>query len=441
MAASSFVHAVKPVGAGQFACFRIIFGAYLLQHFLWLLPSGAELFSASGVIADPRLNVTHALFPNPLATAWGGRPPFVTGFLVALSLLSVAFAIGWRRHQAALLLWFGWACLFNRNNLISNPSLPYVGLLLLLTVLVPEGESLSVAGSRRRPSEWFFPAAVFWSAWFLMAAGYTFSGIVKLGSPSWVDGSAFRHLLENPLARPGFFRDAFLALPGWAIAGLTWGTLAAEIAFLPLCLHRRGRLIAWTAMLGMHVGILLLVDFADLSFGMVMLHLFTFDPEWFPPRRDSRQSVLLYDGECGLCNFVVRFLIREDRTGRLRFTPLQGEVAQWYLRENGLPTKDFDTIVWVPDWRTQHRGDFRVRTDGVLAALDQIGGVWRVMSWLRAVPAKVRDPLYKIVARIRYALFGVYRPTPLPEESWGERFAVEPANRLERVPPAPTLRG
>lgn len=414
--------ATKNITAGQFGLFRLLFGAYLLQHFLWLLPSGAEIFSGQGVLADPRLNATHGLFPNPLATTWGGTPAFVTGFLAVLAALSAAFMLGLWRRGAALLLWFGWACLFNRNNLISNPSLPYVGLILLFCFLVPEGESLSLGGRRRRPGDWFFPAWVFRGAWFLMAAGYTFSGVVKLGSPSWLDGTAFRHLIDNPLARPGFFRDFFLGLPAGVIALHTWVVLAAEISFLPLSLWWRGRLVAWTGMLVMHLGIILMVDFADLSFGMVMLHLFTFDPDWLSRREDARQPVLLYDGECGLCNAVVRFLLREDPAGRMRFAPLQSEPAQAYLKAQGLPTADFDSLVFVPDWGNPVRGGYRLRTAGVCAAADEIGGLWRVVSWARFLPAVVRDGAYKLVARSRYTLFGEYQPAPLPDPAWEKRF-------------------
>ena len=153
---------------------------------------------------------------------------------------------------------------------------------------MPPGESLRRSGrDDRRAESWYFPAIIFWGVWFLMAGGYTFSGLIKLASPSWVDGTAFRHLLENPLARPGLIRDAFLALPDRAIAMLTWSVLVAEITFLPLACLRMGRLVAWSGMLGMHLGIVLLVDFADLSFGMVMLHLFTFDPDWLPARMRS----------------------------------------------------------------------------------------------------------------------------------------------------------
>ncbi len=40
-------------------------------------------------------------------------------------------------------------------------------------------------------------------------------------------------------------------------------------------------------MLSMHAALLVLVDFADLSLGMVMLHLFTFDPAWLRGARSD----------------------------------------------------------------------------------------------------------------------------------------------------------
>ena len=430
------LHQVKRYGAGQFALFRIIFGAYLLQHFLWLLPNAVELFSVRGVLADPRLNATHGILPNPLATTWGGQPAFVQGFIVALALLSVALLVGWRRRAVALLLWYGWACLFNRNNLISNPSLPYVGLLLLACTLIPPGEPLSVSrDGSHRPREWFMPGLLYWGVWFLMAAGYTFSGIVKLASPSWVDGTAFRHLLENPLARPGVFRDLSLMLPPAGIAVLTWATLAAEIVFLPLSFVARGRVIAWTVMLAMHVGILLMVDFADLSVGMVMLHLFTFDPAWLRAPADARQPVLLFDGECGLCNAVVRLLIWEDAATRLRFAPLQSPPAQAWLAAHGLPTRDFDSVVFVRDWNEPGSRPL-LRTDGVSAALRELGGVGAVLAWLRFVPSILRDLAYKGVGRTRYALFGEYRPTPLPDPAWSDRFLIKPRAEYRETPGA-----
>jgi predicted DCC family thiol-disulfide oxidoreductase YuxK len=135
-----------------------------------------------------------------------------------------------------------------------------------------------------------------------------------------------------------------------------------------------------------------------------------------------RAPVLLYDGECGLCNFVVRLLLRTDRQGRLRFSPLQGEKGQAYLRVWGLPTDDFDSLVFVPDWDAPDRSAPLLRTDGALAAAAVVGGIWRLITWARVLPAWARDLFYKLVARTRYALFGAYRPRPLAKPEWGERF-------------------
>src|SRR5690606_5932540 len=138
-----------------------------------------------------------------------------------------------------------------------------------------------------------------------------------------------------------------------------------------------------------------------------MVHLFTFDGRWVPAKVAAsdtvpgREPLLLYDGECGLCNAVVRFLLREDAAARLRFAPLQSAIGQAALRRLGLSTTDFDSLVFLPD-RTGNV--FSMRTSGVIDVVARIGGVWRALGeTFRLVPAGVRDLTYKAVARTRYA--------------------------------------
>jgi hypothetical protein len=280
------LHGVAPISGRQFAWFRVAFGIYLTIHFAHLLPWGRELFSREGVLADPALNPTHGILPNVLA--WWDSPAVVTAFLAAMVGLAMLLTLGVARRTAAVMLWYGWACLFNRNVLISNPSIAYVGLLLLLTSLVPPTEPRRLLGRKADESEFYFPAGVFHAAWILMAVGYTFSGALKLMSPSWVDGTAFWHVVNNPLARDWWLRDFVVSLPMWTFRGLSWVALGLEILFLPLALWHVTRPIVWGAMVGMHVGIISLVSFADLSAGMLMLHVFTFDPRWVEMARAVR---------------------------------------------------------------------------------------------------------------------------------------------------------
>ncbi len=139
---------------------------------------------------------------------------------------------------------------------------------------------------------------------------------------------------------------------------------------------------------------------------------------------DVRGPVLFFDGECGLCNRLMRFLMRLDPAGRLHFAPLQGRTAQAYLRAHGLPTVDFDTLIFVPAWERRERPEFLVRTSGVIAALRAIGGRGaRLMAgFIAFFPAMARDAGYRVVGRWRYALFGPWRSRPMPRPEWAARI-------------------
>ena len=135
------------------------------------------------------------------------------------------------------------------------------------------------------------------------------------------------------------------------------------------------------------------------------------------------KPVLLYDGTCGLCNRVVRLLLRLDDREVLRFAPLQGPAAQEFLQAHGLPTDNFDTLVFVPDWSRRDAPDFLLRTAGVIAALRQCGGGGRLLADALAIlPTALRDAGYRLVARARYKIFGPWRGGALPRPEWTMRF-------------------
>lgn len=139
--------------------------------------------------------------------------------------------------------------------------------------------------------------------------------------------------------------------------------------------------------------------------------------------------VLLFDGDCGLCNRVVRLLLRLDRRGVLHFAPLQGPAAQDFLRAHRLPTEDFSSMVFVPDWHEANAAgpagtgqpSFLLYTDGAIAALCACGRTG-LAATLRLLPRRWRDAIYRLVGHARYKIFGPWRPRPLPRPEWQGRF-------------------
>jgi len=387
---------------GQYSIFRIFFGCYLLQHFLGLVPWGAELFSNRGALASASASPLIRLFPNVLAIC--DEPRFVTALLILGSLLSVHLAVGFWDRPAAFVLWYLCACLLGRNPLISNPALPFIGWLLLLHTVLPNAPYGSWAARKRDDlgGHWYMPQPAFVLAWVLMAVGYSYSGYTKLVSPSWLDGSALARVLQNPLARPTVLRDLLLTIPPVSLRVLTWAALLLELSFAPLALFRKARPWIWTAMVGLHIALLSLVSFADLTAGMLLFHFFTFDPAWLPRRTPGRSEWLFYDGNCALCHAWVRFVLAEDSGSKtFRLSPLQGHLISSRVQPETRRSLPDSLVVLTEDER------LLTRSAAVLYVLRSLGGLWVLVAVLTAgVPPLVLDWCYDRVAVARKRVFG-----------------------------------
>lgn len=385
---------------GQYSLFRGVLGVYLLAHFLQLLPWGAEMFSNLGVLPDAGLSPFIGLFPNFLGM-WDS--PLAVNLLLSLgAAASLSFAVGFYDRAAGLILWYIWACLLGRNPLIANPSIPYVGWIFLTHAFMPSDPYGSL-GARNRVdpgNNWKIPQEIYAAAWIIMAVSYTYSGYTKLISPSWIDGTAFLMVLQNPLARPGLVRELLLSLPVFILQLATWSALLAELAFLPLALFKKLRPWIWLTLVGMHVGLLTIVSFADLSLGMLMMHFLTFDPEWISPLRSASKDKVFYDGECGLCHGAVRFLLAEDEGSRFHLAALQSEAFRESVSEEerrGLP----DSIVVVCE-----DGEVKTRSSAILYIMKRLGGLWRVIAACGSIlPLSILDKIYDGLAKVRYRIF------------------------------------
>ena len=404
---------------GQYSLFRALFGLYLFFHFVALIPWGSELFSHRGTLAHGALRPLLYLFPNILALS---DPPWlVAALLIISSLASIFFALGAWDRPAAIVQWYVLACLFGRNPLTANPSLPFVGWMLLAHVCLPKAPFGSLAARNRLDPRggWWMAQAIYRAAWIVMALSYSYSGYTKLISPSWVDGSALSRVLDNPLARPTSLREFFLVWPPIYLQLATWGGLALELLYAPLALFRRLRPWLWLLMVMMHLGLITLIDFADLTLGMLLLHGFTFDPAWIAPKSVNQRATVFYDGHCGLCHGFVRFVLAEDRRGsHIFFSPLQGE----HFASSVSPSRR----AGLPDSVVVQTGDGRllVRSAAVIEILQRLGGLWRLIGVMAAcLPQKLLDGCYDLVARLRQKHFTPPAATcPLLPADLQERF-------------------
>lgn len=407
---------------GQYSIVRALFGIYLTVHFVHLLPWAAELFSNAGALPNAATSPFAYVFPNVLSAF--DAPWFATLLVGVAALASIAFAIGAHSKVMAIIIWYIGACLFGRNPLISNPALAFVGWMLLFHAATPGTPygAWSARGRTNPAGDWQLPRSFFTVAWLVMGAGYSYSGYTKLISPSWQDGSAITRVLQSPLARTGPIRDLMLNLPEVILQALTYSTLAIELLTLPLALIGRLRPWLWLGLVGLHIGILTTVAFADLTIGMLLIHLFTFNPAWIPRKKAAHIEQIFYDGSCGLCQRWVRLVLAEDPGPDyiFRFAPLESEAFAAVLQKTGTDRQSVPDSIIV----ATADGQLLTRSAAVFHILNRLGGLWRLAAILGSIiPRQIRDAAYDGIARVRHKFF--QRPTeacPLMPPEMRQRF-------------------
>ena len=153
--------------------------------------------------------------------------------------------------------------------------------------------------------------------------------------------------------------------------------------------------------------IMLNVNFEDLTMGMWNIDFFGFNNAWLKPKGPN--CVVLFDGACGLCNNFINILIKVSQPDRIKIVALQSEAAAKIFDSQ---TKYPDSIIYYAD------GNCLYYSNAVIAIGRNVGGFFRLVSEFYAIlPKKLRDELYKWLAKNRYKFFGKKDTCRLATES------------------------
>lgn len=129
----------------------------------------------------------------------------------------------------------------------------------------------------------------------------------------------------------------------------------------------------------------------------------------------NTQSIVFFDGVCGLCSHTVDLLLRLDKRSRLKFAPLQGTTAEQLVPAS--VRKDLNTFVFSSN------GQLHYRSGAMARILMTIGGPWSIAgALLWVIPFPLRNLGYRMVARLRYRLFGKHESCRLPTVEERRRF-------------------
>lgn len=124
------------------------------------------------------------------------------------------------------------------------------------------------------------------------------------------------------------------------------------------------------------------------------------------------QPVIFYDGDCGLCNRFVQYILKNDDQKQFLFSSQQSDHAM----KVGLPSLNETLFVF-------NKGKLLHRSAAVIEVLKRLGGLHSfVARLLKLFPARFLDFLYNLVAKNRFAILGKNAQCFIPDASQRARF-------------------
>lgn len=309
-------------------------------------------------------------------------------------LLSVVVVIGWFDGPAAALLATVTVGLVVQDTDLSGRLWPLIATLLLHAVAPGAPFGTIMARGRIDPDGgWRLPGWLYLGAWMVLLV----ATVLTVFDPH-PDGTA------------------------WT----SWAKRVGVVTATILASSPRTRRLAWVVVALIWAGVILTDTPGWWLAGLVPVWLLAGDPAWVPPGRhrdgpnDKTGRVwLFYDGNCGLCHRCVRLLLAEDRREvPIRLAPLGGtafnETIEVSMREQ-LPES---IVVVTPGGRVL------CQSSAVVELSRLLGGWWRLAAAaIRLVPRPLVDLGYRLVASIRYRLFGRQAEScPLLPPELRERF-------------------
>jgi predicted DCC family thiol-disulfide oxidoreductase YuxK len=128
------------------------------------------------------------------------------------------------------------------------------------------------------------------------------------------------------------------------------------------------------------------------------------------------QAVIFYDGDCGLCNRFVLFVLERDPDGHFHFASLQSDYAIRTLKPYGIDPQALESVVI-----TTREGAILQKATAVFYLFRHLSLGWRIASLLRVLPDAFLNSAYDFVAQRRAAI-PHSKACALSQAKWSERF-------------------
>jgi predicted DCC family thiol-disulfide oxidoreductase YuxK len=126
--------------------------------------------------------------------------------------------------------------------------------------------------------------------------------------------------------------------------------------------------------------------------------------------------IIIFDGVCNLCDFSVRFIIKNDRHQKFKFVAAQSQRGIDFQRLCGVDTLKDGSVILLKGNQAY------VKSDAAVEIAKDLDCPWNFLQIIKFIPKSVRDFIYSIISKNRYRWFGKKNQCLIPDNNIRERF-------------------
>lgn len=122
------------------------------------------------------------------------------------------------------------------------------------------------------------------------------------------------------------------------------------------------------------------------------------------------KNFVLYDGDCGICNRSVAFILKHEKSASIHFAPIQSDFTKELFKKNAWTEPDLATFYFIQDGKKYERS---------VAAFEVLKYLKSPYSWIRVfrfIPKRITNWLYDQVAKRRRRISNGFCVMPTVEQ-------------------------
>ena len=138
---------------------------------------------------------------------------------------------------------------------------------------------------------------------------------------------------------------------------------------------------------------------------------------------DAPDGLWLFDGVCNLCSGSVAVVLKLDREGVIRFTPIPSPYGRQLALAHGINPDHPASFLFLDHGRALEK------TAAIGALLRRLKAPWRWLAFVDRLPRGLADAAYDWLAANRYRLMGKKDACMVPSPAHRARFILDPPDR------------